>query len=233
MEIRLVIKKILNNEKLGTIELTSKDKYSYNESLEEFNPSQLLYMAVPYIQAYILKDEMKEKASEYYTQYCDECEIMGLVKDSLRKTGLDDRDTKLAILAYKRTFENSTHEWEDRGWVLGLLRYFYYIAIENIRFLKAEIEFEKMERKYEEKIKEIVCIRVDERGERKKLLVDRNKPTMSLDEYADMVMKAKGMMNTIEDDIPLEEEIEPSREELIAMDELKEEKGKGNTIGRG
>jgi hypothetical protein len=233
---------VLGGEKLAAVKIKlPEDLYSKNEPIEEICVDTLLYLTIPYIHGYLL-DGLD--SVQFYEDYCDECEYFKIVNKrliSIRKSVFNrfDREDKIFLLRMKKDFKDKPYLWNDKDWVIEMLRYLYAYSIDSMFYSHFELSLKKMrgsagERSGEKK--NIECYVVDARGKRENLLVSRNRPTMSLEELANKEIDRMENLNEMADkDIEEESSAEKSLEGLRNEDELRDSglRGSGNTIGRG
>ncbi|TBU19944.1 hypothetical protein CWI38_0166p0010 [Hamiltosporidium tvaerminnensis] len=246
MEISNILEKILNKEKVISIKMNLERNYSLNESVEEMSDNALLCMSIYFIQGYLISDTDKEECIEFYKRYCEEVEYYRIINKSLIKIKENTvkqritRDQKLFLYNFKKEFREIQRIWDNREYIFSVLKYLYILAFEEIYFLLHEREIIKAlkEEKEEFQNKEINIIRVDERGKRSSVMVNRNKPTMDLDEFADreilrMRENSENQKEIQKNDSESGEE--ENLEELRRLDELKDEifNKRGNTYGMG
>lgn len=218
-------------ETLGTMESGSAD-------LHEVPTAELLSYTVPYLKG--TEDDRKghrDEALAHLKEYCEDCEYLGLVgKETVELCRGKDRESKIGMWRKTKEFRHDFIDWEDREWVLALLEYFYVMAVRSIEHLNKEVML--LQRKDHECAagrEGIECVRVDSRGRIEDVLVRRNTPTMTLEEFADKLMLS--MPESLASPEQQEESSSEkcSREEALRRDEEKDERriSRGNTMGMG
>jgi Mg-chelatase subunit ChlI len=241
MEIIEVLRRILKGEALERVEIDlNKDAYSRNEDVSEFSIDALLCLTIPFIQGAV------SGSLTFYEEYCSECEFFKLVPEkfiAVRKrqemgTRGFEREDKISILKIKQRFLNSPWIWDNREWIIELLLYLYLLSVENVFYRRYEDELKAFrgQNEVEKEVKrEIQFFTIDEKRERRELLVSRNNPTMSLEEFAEKEtqnMEKREEASETEEDESADEE---SLETLRRKDEFRDSgmKGSGNTRGWG
>lgn len=175
---------------------------------------------------------------EHFENFLDEMKYFGI------DVKMEGRNAKIEARVFKNDFLKLEIDLEDYTYIQELFKYLFILAVEDLQFIRTqeEIEIYKKNKPLNEEefpLKETFrCIQVDNTG-RKELLVRRIKPTMSLDEYADMVMdnlrkreeyekKQEFNKKTLTDLEIYEKELQEFRE----MDEFKDNLVPGNTYRR-
>lgn len=183
--------------------------------------------------AYFIKGYQSDQR-HHYDNFLEEMEYFGISVD------MKGRAAKIETRRFKNEFLGLDKDFEESSYMRNLFKYFYILAKEESAFLQTQEEIEKY-RKFN-KINDqqplestMKCIQIDDRG-RKELFVRRVKPTLSLDDYADMVMnnlkkreetQRKAERNSII--LSNMEKYEKEIEELREMDEFKDNMVPGNT----
>ncbi|ELA47056.1 hypothetical protein VCUG_01417 [Vavraia culicis subsp. floridensis] len=197
-------------------------------------PSILL--AIPYIRGV----QMRRK--EHFQNYIDEIKYYGLTNDCRFET----RDDKIRTRELKQLFLTREVDFDDEEWVIEMLKYFYILAVEEVKYLEAEeqlIAYREVHSDGKEtafdtlsanNAQPLRCIQIDG-SERKELLVGRIKPTLTLEEYSERVLERmrQSMPKEYEKEVVSElEAYDKEIEELVKMDEFKDEMVQGNTYRR-
>ncbi|KAM0671566.1 hypothetical protein CWI42_020530 [Ordospora colligata] len=212
------------------------DMADVDESLNDMEIDDILECVISYIHG-VSSDRAgrKEDALRLFNEYCADCEYLKLVcKETIEMCRKKEREGRIRIQNKMREFRFEVIDWEDREWVMKLIEYFYVMGMKNVEHLNAEIELlEKSDECRASNQSGIECVRIDESGRAENMLVRRNKPTMSLDEFADKLMASmKNEVKVIDDTEPEEKY---TRNELIMKDNERDWRGsnRGNTIGMG
>ncbi|ELQ76407.1 hypothetical protein THOM_0594, partial [Trachipleistophora hominis] len=226
MDIKTAITQIIRKEFVPQAHVT------FPEVPLSAEPSILL--AIPFIKG------VQTRKREYFQNYADEIKYYGLVDDYRFET----RDDKIKIRELKQHFLRKEIQFEDEEWIVELLRYFYILAVEEMKYLEVEqrlnaygavhgsgrgIELEGGSGT--SRVQPLRCIQIDG-DERKELLVNRIKPTLTLEEYSERILKRMQENTTKEYEKEVMSELEAydkEIEELVKMDEFKDEMVKGNT----
>ncbi|KRH92984.1 hypothetical protein M153_1816000454 [Pseudoloma neurophilia] len=153
------------------------------------------------------------------------------------------RDGKIESRLFKQKFLALEREFDDYSYMKELFKYLYIIAVEEAKFLKTQEEIEeyhqrvgfKKDRENSPLNDVIKCVKIDDKG-CNDIFIRRVKPTLSLDDYADMVManlvkREEAQKRTINSQIELTdmEKYDKELEELKKLDEFKDNKVPGNT----
>ncbi|KAH9412071.1 hypothetical protein HK407_02g02950 [Ordospora pajunii] len=235
--IRELIVRVLEGREIdgGALPMNTADA---EESLSDMGIDDILGCVIPYLHG-VASDRAgrKEDALRLFSEYCADCEYLKLVpEETMEICRKREREGRIRMQSKIRGFRFEVIDWEDREWVMNLIEYFYVVGMKNIEHLNAEIGLaERREECGASNRAGIECVRIDESGRAENMLVRRNKPTMSLDEFADRLMAS--MKNEVKDADA--DGTEPSemytREELIMKDSEREWRGsnRGNTIGMG
>lgn len=242
MDIKSLILSILEGRELDSVDIVQAvERHSPNESLYEIPTGDLLNYTVPYIRgAASDRPESREKSLEYFSEYCDDCEYLGLVDKEVvelcrENSRAYNREARIRLANRLGRFRFGHVDWDDREWVVGLVEHLYIRAMKNIEYLRKEMELsENRGSEGHERKDGVECIRIDTRGRRERMLVNRIEPTLTLEEFADKLLS-----NMRESSGPsLEEESSSekySREELMRRDEDGDTRSinRGNTTGMG
>lgn len=215
------------------------EQHSPSEGLDEISTADLLNYTIPYIKG-VMSDGagIKEKALEFFDEYCEDCEYLNIVNKEVIRLCKDiymlSRDAKIVLATKLSRFRFDYIDWDDREWIVDLLEYFYIKAAKNIEYLKREMVLVEGAGKDKEKNDGIECIRIDENGRRSSMLVNRIKPTMTLEEFADKLVSGieEKKVSSFDEESSSEKY---SREELLKKDEKNDSKSadRGNTVGMG
>jgi hypothetical protein len=233
---------ILEDKEVKLSGMEEPERYSHNEDLDEISTAALYDFTFPYIKGAIAdRQSNMAEALRCFREYCDECGYLKLVSTGTielcrRFSRTRDRSDKIALLNVLGRFKYSYIDWEDREWAIALLEHLYIRATQSIIHLEAEMRLSEHKVCVAEE-REMECIRIDTRGNRENVLVRRNNPEVTLDEFADRIMAniAKAEAGR---EAPSNEEgstEEESREEGIRKSEFNDEKHirRGNTRGMG
>lgn len=157
----------------------SDDFFSYNENIDEFTTNNLLYLTAYFINGY-------KKENDHLKQFINIVKHFNIVfteilkiHEKLNETNEYERNDKLFLYNYKKEFKNTRIDFEDREYVMKLINYFFILSFEELFMVNYEMEIKKYVKKDIQKTADV----------KRPLLVRRIKPTMSLDDYADMIMK--------------------------------------------
>lgn len=241
--IKEAIIKIIKKEKFVQGDIIHENIYSKNECIEEMSTETLLGFSINFIEAYILDQHSQSpsRIKEYLLNYYEECEYYGIVSKKYKDvgqrlmTGKHSREDKLFFLKEKLSFDHMYLKWDCRKWVLQLLCYLYVLTVELYSFVDMEVQLKKNNTDCAGR-HELKCMRIDEKGLRKNMLVCRNKPTMTLSEFADKLMTSNqiAMQKASEAEAGKKEE-EEILEDIRKRDELQDDMHfmRGNTSGKG
>eukprot|EP00866_Antonospora_locustae_P000854 jgi/Antlo1/854/1965 len=245
LEIREALAKIIRNEKVEEAVVMHADAYSKNESADDMSVDALLELSSFFVEAYILdqnKSESKERIMELSIKYCEECEYYGIVSEKFAEvrqrvmsSGFS-REDRVFFHGQKTTFDTAFHRWDCRKWVMGLLRHLYILSVELYNFLCVENMLRTPPKAEVASTPGIKCMSIDTRGLRKSMLINRNKPTMTLAEFSEKLMRN---MNT-EKQASSESDVHDGEnnnelERLRKRDEFRDDAHciRGNTHGKG
>ncbi|CAD25069.1 hypothetical protein [Encephalitozoon cuniculi GB-M1] len=240
MDIKDLIVRILEGRDIGvTGEIQSMEGDVGDP--HEIPTNDLLKYTAPYIKGTVSdKDGNRAEALDLFKEYCEDCEYLGLVgRETVELCKGNGRDNKMRLWRKAKEFKYDFIDWDDREWVMKLLEYFYVLSMRNIEHLSREIMLlrDTDDRKPSGR-DGIECIRVDSRGRIENMLVKRNNPTMTLDEFADKIMSSMektGAPSAEEDESSSTSSDKHSRSELLKRDEERDEReiNRGNTTGVG
>merc|ERR1712080_240770 len=222
---------------------------SKNEIIEEMNSDDIPLLTIPFVNAYNFN------SFEMYLNFVEDIENLGFLEDHL-KIGIDfkelknkktenkeflsfieiTREKKLSHFSFKSSFKslpiNFTKEYNK-----AILTYLYILAIENINFIQFKIGKESSSRREEPTKKHKIKFVEVPKNSRIDFFKNRNKPTMTLDEFADKIEKEieerEENMNKIVNFNNLYELKEDTLVELRKKDEFNDDKIDGNTYNRG
>lgn len=232
------INDILDNKKSeNTIIIENPNMYSLNEDLEEINNQSLLSFTIPFVNGHLTLDI---SFYEEYMDLIDHYKIIDKQIKNMRQFTKENRtwkrNDKIGKDYFINNFTKLNRDFDDREWILDLLKYFYLISIDEVMFL---VNLKRIENPTGYKTSDVKkydnILRIDESGKRENLLVERNKPTMSLDDYAMKIMaemkknEKETVVNNVESDSSFETSIMRKNDSL--NDDGK--RGSGNRKGFG
>lgn len=236
-----VLTQILRKEQIKSSCVVCESAYSRNECIEEMTTGALLSFSAFFVEAYILdqQKERSEKATELLRKYCEECDYYRIVPRRYSEAGRRAtevgflREDKIFFLREKLLFDATHLQWDSREWVLELLRHLYILAVELQNFIRMEKEIAHCPRSAGE-APAITCVKVDARGMRESMLVNRNNPTMTLGEFAEKLMAQQSKQAAQSATLPAMDSSD-SIEMLRKRDEFRDDLHfmKGNTLGKG
>jgi hypothetical protein len=239
MILKEIILSILEGREVALQGIEEAEKHSHHGDADEIPTAALYDLVLPYARG-VVEDRgpNKDRAMGCFREYCDECEYLKLVDSRtvmlckhFSKTR--DRGDKIALMNMLRILRYDCIDWDDREWARALLEHLYIRAMQSISHLETEIRHGSGE-VGERKDRRMECIRIDGRGNREEILVRRNKPEMTLDEFANrLIANMNRAKNSSE---PLSESSgEEDREEAIRRSEFNDEwhVRRGNTRGMG
>ncbi|KAG5859477.1 hypothetical protein KMI_06g09990 [Encephalitozoon hellem] len=240
MDIKELIVRVLESRDLEMVNCEASIEGDRMD-LHEISTADLLNYTFPYIKG-VVNDRAGNRSEglKFFKEYCEDCEYFGLVgKETMEMCRESGRDSKIKLWRKSREFRHDFIDWEDREWVMKLLEYFYVMSMKNIEHLNREIILlQNKGDRSPSRNEEMECIKVDPQGRIENILIRRNNPTMTLDEFAEKIMA--GMNQT--SSTPLQEESsgtsddgEMPREELLKRDRERDERevSRGNTAGMG
>lgn len=229
MDLKTAISKILNKK------FDTSTQVLFPEEPLGTTPSILLM--IPYIRG------LQTRKAEHFQNYIEEIKYYGLVEDFRFKS----RDDKIKLKKFQQDFLATTIDYESEEWLLNMLRYFYILAVEEIKYINIEDEICRYRKdnsyihnnRYNtanmlNDTEHLKCIQINDNG-RKELLVRRIEPSLSLEEYSEKVMdrlqkdESKKYKEAVMTDL---DAYDKEIEELIKMDEFKDNMTKGNTYRR-
>ncbi|RVD91626.1 hypothetical protein TUBRATIS_18970 [Tubulinosema ratisbonensis] len=212
MNIEDILVKLIKKEELPKDLSYEKEPYLHYEELDDIPTHKLTCFLYNFIDYFITN------STQHLKNFIKEVEDYKLIKKeflqikSVYQTNFS-RELKIYLFKLKKSFLEKNIDFKDRNYILNLINYFY---LESLEFLR----YERIEFKEEEK-KPISVIQIDCKGKKKDLFFDRNKPTLSLDDYANKVMSAmKERENKFEKEVRKEVSLEDLRKEDEFKDDL-------------
>lgn len=180
---------------------------------------------------------LQTRKKEFFLEFIKEMKFLKINNQIYN----NDRNAKIHTYQVKKTFKNMKIDFDDVDYIKKLLEYFLIISKEEIELIEMEENYQtykKTEKKniyYQKLTNTFQCTKIDGH-ETEKLFVRRIKPTLSLNDYAEMVMhnfkkKEEKEKNMQYKDIHMTDidEYEKEIKELQQMDELKDNIVPGKT----
>lgn len=172
-------------------------EYSKNDSHDDFSTTQLLSLSSCFL--YAVHNESIPYLLEF-DQILTDLKVVQkpiLILIERFKKQVETRDERFELLNYKSDFNLQTVDLDNREWVFSLLNYLYILSFEESRFLQ-ELQIVK-NKPVEGPVKQgLKVINVEASRD---LLQRFNKPTMTVDEYVDIVMKNMNETVNIENEV--------------------------------
>ncbi|AFN82505.1 hypothetical protein EROM_020300 [Encephalitozoon romaleae SJ-2008] len=240
MDIKELIVRVLENRDIGMI---NWEVYIEGDrvDLHELSTADILKYTFPYIKG-VVNDKAGNKYDglKLFKEYCEDCEYLNLVgEETVALCRGGGRDNKIKLWRKTKEFRYDFIDWEDREWVMKLIEYFYIMSMKNIEHLNREIMLLQNKSDKNPRGNEgMECIRVDSRGRVENVLVGRNDPTMTLDEFAEKIMAEMDKDSSLppqDETSSTSSDDDPSREKLLKRDDERDEReiSRGNTTRMG
>ncbi|EJW01651.1 hypothetical protein EDEG_03803 [Edhazardia aedis USNM 41457] len=257
-----IIDKILDGKDICSLEIAIDFKeIETHDEIDDYSNKALLYLTYFIISGKMDKNINLTSKEEKHKEFIDKV-IPMLLKEPrlLNKSELEiltiiqklnfsiSRDLYILLQNYKTKISKSERNYDNREWIIKLLVYFTIIAFEELKFIETQKNIEILRTKYEDepiKSNKKTWIRTIDDKKQENILKDANKPTVSIDEYVNLLMKQvkkferKNAAENISN-IKKEETFDSSDEEsklkrIREQDELNDEmkKGSGNRLGMG
>ncbi|KAM0677747.1 hypothetical protein BDAP_000707 [Binucleata daphniae] len=145
-----------------------------------------------------------------------------------------ERENKIKCNMFCKSFLAENIDFEDREWILCFLVYLYIFSLQEVVIYKSINIFKKD--KEETKIK-MKVYKIEPSNNRKNLLKRYNKPSMSLDDYANKVMESMERFEEANKDSQMitkeMEEKERKNEETLDIERKDEERKDKSHFGTG
>lgn len=241
--------------------------FSKNEDVSDISTADLILLAVPFVNACHFLDADEKKVQELLKSFANDCVALGVVDVDCAALwrrvlcGTSDRADRVSVYRATRGFLLGTANWGDREWVLGLLRHVFFRCLGMFGVATKEARFLDSPRpsapRAAHPARPPSVYRIGSCGHKIPIALGRGSapavppgllgrsdilrrgsgPTMTLDEYADIVVAnmKKTENQRLETLADKEESPETPRSKLLLEDEVNDQKrcNLGNTRGMG
>lgn len=198
IEVTDLLIKILKTESFPAQFEYEKEEYLHYEELDDIPTHKLICFTYNFI------DFLKYNDFKYLKRFTKELESFKIIKKDflLIKEAINAkkflRDLKIYLHEIKEAFLKIKPNFKKRNYLINLLNYLYLDSLEYLRY-------EMVENKVYKERRPPSVFHIDVKGKKKELFVDRNQPTLSLDDYAKKIMDAvKNRDNQIQQEVKRE-----------------------------